>query len=68
MTATTPLLQGQQYQLNYFASSTTAKMPSVRATIAIATMAKTPARQWQHCHHNEGNSAIAVTAWMPAHQ
>jgi hypothetical protein len=50
-----------------------------RATIAIATMAKTPAHQWQQCHHDKGNNASFTTrnednnasltmVEMPAHQ
>jgi hypothetical protein len=50
-----------------------------RATIAIATMAKTPGHQRQQRHHNkgnnasfmtsdEGNNASLMTAEMPAHQ
>jgi hypothetical protein len=40
----------------------------MKATIAIATMAKMPVHQWQQCHCNEGNNAIAVMARTPAHQ
>jgi hypothetical protein len=29
----------------------------LRATIAIATMAKMPAHQQQQCHHDEGSNA-----------
>jgi hypothetical protein len=29
----------------------------MRATIAIATKAKMPVHQWQHCHHNKGDDA-----------
>jgi hypothetical protein len=49
-----------------------------RATIAMATTAKTPAHQWQQRHHNKGNNtslmtsnkgndASSTTAEMPAH-
>jgi hypothetical protein len=34
----------------------------MRATIAMATVAKTPAHQWQQCHHNEGNNASSMTS------
>jgi hypothetical protein len=39
----------------------------MRATFAIATMAKTPVHQRQQRHRNKGNNAIAMTARMPAH-
>jgi hypothetical protein len=50
----------------------------IRANIAIATMAKNPAHQWQQCHHNvgddtslmtsgEGNSASSTTAETSLH-
>jgi hypothetical protein len=50
----------------------------MRATIAIATMAKMPSHQWQWCHHNNSNNASSTTsnkvnntsstmAEMPAH-
>jgi hypothetical protein len=34
----------------------------MRATIAIATMAKMPAHQQQQCHHNKGNNASSTTS------
>jgi hypothetical protein len=34
----------------------------MRATIIIATMVKTPAHQWQQCHHTEGNNASLTTS------
>jgi hypothetical protein len=51
----------------------------MRATIAIATMAKTLAHQWQQCHCNKGNNTSSAmsnkgndtsltTAKTPAHQ
>jgi hypothetical protein len=64
MTATTSLLEGEQRQPDDY-TSWTMKM---RATIAITMMAKTPAHQWQQCHHNKSNNIIAMKARMPAHQ
>jgi hypothetical protein len=34
----------------------------MRATIAMATTAKTPAHQRQQHHHNEGNNASLMTS------
>ena len=34
----------------------------MRATIAIAMTAKTPAHQWQQCHHNEADDASLKTS------
>jgi hypothetical protein len=50
-----------------------------RAMIAIATLAKMLAHQWQQCHQNkgnnasfltsnEGNNASSIMVEMPAHQ
>jgi hypothetical protein len=40
----------------------------MKATIAIATIAKMPVHQWQQHHHNEGNNAIVMIARTPTHQ
>jgi hypothetical protein len=101
MTATTPLLRGQQHQLDNYASLTALETPlrqgqqsplqrrqrclhingttPSRASITIATTVKTPAHQWQRCHHNEGDNASftasdesnddnSTMAKTPAHQ
>jgi hypothetical protein len=51
MTATTPLLQGQQYQLNDYASLTAAETLSQQGQ-------RLPLQRWQRCLHINGNNTI----------
>jgi hypothetical protein len=51
MTATTPLLRGQQHQLDDFASLTVAETPSRQGQ-------QSPLQQRQRCLHINGNNAI----------
>jgi hypothetical protein len=51
MTATTPLLQGQQRQLDDYASLTAAEMPLQQGQ-------RLPLQQWHRCLHTNGNNAI----------
>jgi hypothetical protein len=51
MTATTPLLRGQQCQLDDYASLTAAETPSWQGQ-------QSPLQQWQRCLHINGNNAI----------
>jgi hypothetical protein len=73
MTATTPFLQGQQHQLDDYASLTAAETPSQQGQ-------QLPLQRWQRClhingnnaiesdnhHHNNGEDACASTATMPS--
>jgi hypothetical protein len=58
MMATTPLLQGQQHQLNNYASSTRAEMPSQQGQ-------QLPLQQQQRHMCINSNNAIATMATMP---
>ncbi len=68
MTATTPLLQGQQHQLDDYASLTTAETPFDDGNNrhcddgkdACPSTATTPSQQGQQCN--------AMTARTPVHQ
>jgi hypothetical protein len=66
---TTPLLQGQQRQLNDGKDACTLTMAknaiAMRATIAIAMTAKTPAHRWQQRLYNKGNNTITARATTP---
>jgi hypothetical protein len=57
--ATTPLLQGQQLQLDDYASSTMAEMPSRQGQ-------QSPSRQPQRHLHINGNNTIMRRATMPS--
>jgi hypothetical protein len=73
MTATTPFLQGQQQQLDDYASLTAAETP-------LRQGQQSPSQQRQRClhikgnnaiesdnyHHNNGEDACASTATMPS--
>jgi hypothetical protein len=67
MMVTTPLLQGQQHQLNDYASLTTAEMPLHWGgqrplqwqQSACTSMATTPSQRGQQCHHDDGEDACA---------
>jgi hypothetical protein len=49
MTATTQLLQGQQRQLDDYASLTAAETQLQQGQQSPTMMAKMPAHQWQQC-------------------
>jgi hypothetical protein len=82
MAVTTPLLQGQQRQLDDYASLTAAETPSQQEQQSPTTMAKMPAhqgqqcnreqqspsQQWQRCLRINGNNAIMARATTPALQ
>jgi hypothetical protein len=51
MTATTPLLRGQQHQLDDYTSLTAAEMPSRQGQ-------QSPSQRRQRCLHINGNNAI----------
>jgi hypothetical protein len=67
MTATTPLLQGQQYQLNDYASLTMAELPLQqgrqlplqRWQDAHTSKASASSRQGKQCHRDDGKDACA---------
>ncbi len=59
MTATTPLLRGQQCQLNDYTSLTTAEMPLWQGR-------PFPSWWWQRCLHINGNNTIVTRATMPS--
>jgi hypothetical protein len=67
MTATIPLLQGQQHQLDNYASLTALESP-------LGQGQQLPLQQWQRCLHINGtmpsraSTTIATTVKTPAHQ